>query len=273
MGAELKGLKELDSGIEYIWQSDPAWWGGAAPILFPIIGGLKNGSYTFGGKTYAMPGHGIVRKKAWAICRTSADSATFQTESDGETRELYPFDFNLKVHYELKGKSLSVRYEVANTGNATMYFSIGSHPAFNIPFAGGYMENYYFHFSQAEKLERYFFSKGMHLNETEPVFDNSRQIFLNKRLFDRGPIIFKKPASKAVTIMNSRNPKRIRVSTEGVPYLALWAPPGAPFACIEPWFGVPDNIDTDGEFTTKEGILSLDAKGTFNTTYCIEIEN
>ncbi|MCP4378202.1 MAG: aldose 1-epimerase family protein [bacterium] len=270
-GAELKSLSEYLTATEYIWQSDPAWWTGAAPILFPIIGGLKDGKYHYRGNTYSMPGHGIVRKAEWSLVASDTTSATFETLSTDETRKQYPFDFALRVIYTLEDSSLAVRYEVRNTGSDEMFFSIGSHPAVNVPFAGGYPEHYYFHFNQSEKIERYFFKDGVHLNETEPIFDNGRQIFVTKTLFDRGPIIFKNPASQSVTIMNSRNTKRVRVRTEGVPYLALWAPPGAPFACIEPWHGVMDNIDTDGEFTTKEGIMSLAAGGTFKTGYWIDI--
>ena len=300
MGAELKGLRENGTGREYIWQSDPAYWTGAAPILFPIIGGLKNNEYRFEGRTYSMPSHGLVRKKEWektgdaplfpdsglsdgkAAARNRGaspvfpvspvfSSASYHTASNAETREMYPFDFDLKVTYTLVDCSLVVRYDVTNTGKATMWFSIGSHPAINVPFAGGYPEHYYFHFSAPENMERYFFSGGCHLNETAPAFDNNRQIFLTPTLFDRGPLIFKNPASKSVTIMNSRNTKRVRLRTEGVPFIALWAPPGAPLACIEPWHGIPDPIDTDGEFTTKEGIMSLAGGATYTTGYAIDI--
>ena len=271
MGAELKGLCDVASGQEYIWQSDPAHWAGAAPILFPIIGGLKNTEYHFEGKTYSMPSHGVVRKAEWAPAGATASSASFQIASTPETREMYPFDWHLKVTYTLVDCSLDVRYDVANTGKSVMWFSIGSHPAINVPFAGGYLEHYYFHFSAPENMERYFFSGGCHLNETAPAFDNHRQINLTPTLFDRGPLIFKNPASKSVTIMNSRNPRRVRVRTEGVPFIALWAPSGAPFACIEPWHGIPDPIDTDGELTTKEGIMSLPAGATYTTGYAIDI--
>lgn len=271
-GAELKSLKERSTGIEYIWQSDPAWWTGASPILFPVIGGLKNGVCRINGSEYKIPPHGFVRKKEWKLVSRSAATATFETVSDDDTRPLYPFEFILRVHYTLKENAISIRYEVINRSRERMLFSIGSHPAFNIPFAGGSIENYYVHFSEEENMQRYFFKDGMHLNETEPAFDNCRQIYLRKNLFDRGPLIFKAPRSKVFTIMNSKNSKRISVQTEGVPFVALWAAPKAPFCCIEPWYGIPDNIDTDGEFPTKEGIMSLETGCAFNTDYQIEMQ-
>ncbi len=270
-GAEIKSIKEHATGLEYIWQSDPAYWTGAAPILFPIIGGLKNGQYTYRGKSYTMPGHGIVRKVDWDLVSSSATEAEFQTTSNEETKKLYPFDFVLRAHFSLQDNRLSVAYEVINSGDDTMYFSIGSHPAFNVPFAGGHWENYYLHFSESESIERHFFANGMTLNETAPIFDNSRQIFLTPTMFDRLAIIMKGPVSKTVSLRNSRNSKQIKIVTEGMPYLGLWAPAGAPFVCVEPWHGVPDPVETDGDFTRKEGIMSLVAKGTYHTKYCIEI--
>ena len=271
-GAEIKSITDNLSGIEYMWQADPAHWNGSAPVLFPIIGGLKDNTYYFDGRAYSMPAHGFVRRKQWELAGATDNSATFQTVSDDSTRAMYPFEFALTAQFALEGSSLSVTYEVTNSGTGPMYFSIGSHPAFNMPFAGGHIEHYYFHFSEPEKLERYFFKDGMHLNETAPVFDNTRQIFLTRKLFDRGPIILKQPASKCIYIKNSRNSRQIRVATDGIPYLALWAKPGgAPFVCIEPWFGVPDNVDTDCNFTTKEGIMSLVRGGVFKTTYRIDI--
>ena len=271
MGAEIKSIQERSTGIEYIWQGDPTWWSGSAPILFPIVGGLRNGTYRFQGKTYTMPSHGIVRKKNWSLLSTAPSQATFQTESSDETKVMYPFDFVLKAHYALVENSLLVTYEVANTGTGTLYFSIGSHPAFNLPFAGGHLEHYYYHFSKSESIERHFFGNGMCLNETAPVFDNSRQIFLTRELFERGAVILKHPASREFALRNSRNGKQVKVSTQGVPYLGLWGPVGGPFACIEPWLGVPDPEDTDGELTTKEGIMPLDGGCTFTTEYRIEI--
>lgn len=269
--AEIKSLKDRAAGIEYIWRADPAYWGGSAPVLFPIIGGLKNNAYFFENKTYSLPSHGFARAREWAVHKSCEQSVTFRLVSDDATRENYPFDFILDARFTLLETGLRIEYEVTNTGRSKMYFSIGSHPAFNVPFAGGQIENYYIHFSEPENLQRYFFKDGMHLNETEPIFDNSRQISLTRQIFDRGPIILKNPASTDFAIRNSRNSKQIRVSTGGVPYLAFWSKPGAPFVCIEPWYGVPDNIDTDQQLTAKEGIMGLERGCVFKTAWSIDI--
>ena len=216
-------------------------------------------------------GVGLALAQDIHVVNSGSTSASFEIASSAETREMYPFDYVLRAHFTLSDNSLSVRYEVRNTGSGTMYFSIGSHPAFNIPFAGGHLEHYYYHFSESETIERNFFGGGLTLNRTAPVFDNSRQIFITRKLFEQAAIILKNPTSKEVSIRNSRNNKQIKVTTDGMPFLGLWGPPGVQFACIEPWYGIPDNEDTDGEFTTKEGIMSLVANGTYETTYRIEI--
>lgn len=272
MGAEIKSLQEEATGTEYIWCANPDVWNGSAPILFPIVGGLKQDTYRIDGQSYSLPAHGCVRKKEWSLVASSGDSATFETTSGPDTRDIYPYEFVLRATFDLRLTGLSVTYEVLNESDGEMLFSIGSHPAFNLPFAGGEIEDYHFHFSEAEDMKRYFFDDGMILTKSAPIFNNSRNINLSRTLFDEGPIIFKRPKSKAVTIMNGLNPKRIRLSTDGMPFLALWSKPdAAPFVCIEPWFGVPDVVTTNQDFRVKEGVMTLARGGRFVAKYNIDV--
>ena len=273
-GAELKSLSSVSSGQEYIWSGDPAWWNGSAPVLFPVIGGLKGGEYSYEGRTYKLPSHGFARTSEFAVARSSADSAELMLASSPKTREAYPFDFRLTVSFQLEHAGLAVRYYVANTGTGRMYFSIGSHPAFVVPFAGGALENYYVLFEREEEnLERWFFKDGMiTAGKTEEILENSRTLSLPRTAFDQGIMVFKHPASREFTIANSRNSRAIRILTDGVPYLGVWSKPGgAPFLCIEPWHGIPDMSDTSGSLADKEGILSLEPRATFSTGYRVQI--
>ena len=272
-GAELKSLAALSSGQEYIWNGDPAWWNGSAPVLFPVIGGLKGGEYSFEGKTYKLPSHGFARTSEFAVTRTSGDSAELTLMSSPKTREGYPFEFSLKVSFQLEHAGISVRYDVANMGTMRMYFSIGSHPAFVVPFAGGALENYYVLFEREENLQRWFFKDGMIVaGKTGEVFENSRTISVSRTMFDQGIMIFKQPASREFTIANARNSRAVKVVTDGVPYLGIWSKPGgAPFLCIEPWHGIPDMSDTSGNLVEKEGILSLEPRASFSTGYRVQI--
>ncbi len=272
MGAELTSLADLATGQEYMWQADPAWWAGTAPVLFPVIGGLKGGAYTFEGKQYRLPSHGFARNSAFRVSATGADFAALVLSSSSETRESYPFDFSLAVGFRLMSSGVSVRYEVRNTGSGRMYFSIGSHPAFNLPFAGGALENYYVVFEREEALERWFFKDGMvTAGKAAEVMENSRVLSLSRTLFDQGPVIFKGPQSRRFIIANSRNTRSITVATDGVPFVAVWSKPNAPFLCIEPWNGLPDMSDCSGNIVEKEGIIALEPGSCFGTGYSIEV--
>ena len=272
-GAELKSLVNLSTGQEYMWQADPAWWAGTAPVLFPVIGGLKDGSYTFEGRQYKLPSHGFARGSEFSAALAGTDSAELTLTASQKTREIYPFDFSLKVSFALERAGIAVRYDVMNTGSGRMLFSIGSHPAFNLPFAGGALENYYVLFEKDEELVRWFFKDGMiEAGKTAEALDNARVMNIGRATFDQGILIFKKPASREFTIANSRNRRAIRVVTEGVPYLGIWSKPGgAPFLCIEPWHGIPDMSDTSGNLENKEGIMSLQPRAVFSTGYRVEI--
>jgi galactose mutarotase-like enzyme len=242
-------------------------------VLFPIIGGLKGGEYSHEGRTYKLPSHGLARSSDFAVARTGADFAELTLTSGPKTREAFPFDFRLSVTFQLEQTGIAVRYEVTNTGAARMYFSIGSHPAFVVPFAGGTLENYYVLFEREETLERWFFKDGVvPAGKTEEVFENSRTLSISRTTFDQGIMIFKGPVSREFAIANSRGPRAVTVVTEGVPYLGIWSKPGgAPFLCIEPWHGLPDMSDTSGNLADKEGIISLEPRAVFTTGYRVQI--
>ncbi len=250
--------------------------GGTAPrpVLFPIIGGLKDGAYTFDGKQYRLPSHGFARVSEFSVTRAGSDSAELTLSSTPKSLENYPFDFSLKVTFTLERAGVAIRYDVTNTGSERMFFSIGSHPAFVVPFAGGVLENYYVLFEREESVERWFLKDGLVMaGKTEEVLENSRVIGLSRSTFDDGVLIFKHPASRELTIAHSRTTHKVRVVTDGVPYLGIWSKPGgAPFLCIEPWHGIPDMSDATGNLVEKEGIIGLDPRAVFTTGYRVEIE-
>jgi len=273
LGAELSSLVDLATGQEYMWQANPAWWNGTAPVLFPVIGGLKNGAYSWEGREYKLASHGFARTSEFSAVSSSADCAEFELASSAKTREIYPFEFRLRVGFQLERAGIAVRYEVRNTGRSRMYFSIGSHPAFTLPFAGGSLENYYLLFEREESLERWFFKDGLVVaDKTAEVMDSSRVLTISRTLFDSGILIFKGPQSHEFSIAHSMSARSIKVVTEGVPYLGVWSKPnGAPFVCIEPWHGLPDSTNASGNLAEKEGIIPLDPSGAFTTGYRVEI--
>lgn len=130
LGAELKSIKEND-GEERLWQGDPKWWNGQAPILFPICGRLSKGKYFHNGKVYDLTPHGFASVKEFTLEKSDGIRAVYLLKSDPETLKMYPFEFELRVIYELNGNKISVTYVVNNKTDGEMYFSIGSHEAYN----------------------------------------------------------------------------------------------------------------------------------------------
>jgi galactose mutarotase-like enzyme len=271
-GAELKSLASLVTGQEYIWHGDPAWWTGSAPVLFPIVGSLKGGTYTWQGKQYALPNHGFARGSDFTVASEAGASAELVLQSTAVTRENYPFDFSLRVRFALTDTGIDVRYTVVNTGRDRMYFSLGSHPAFVVPFAGGTLENYYVLFDREESAPRWFLADNLLVpDRTAEALENGKIISLSRALFDQGALVFKHPRSQRFSLRSSLSPRAVTVVTEGAPFLGIWAKPGAPFVCIEPWHGVTDSMTANGSLPEKEGIQYLDAGGTFSTGYAVEI--
>lgn len=272
LGAELKSFDNRLDKTKYLFNGDPVWWNGTAPVLFPIIGGLNGGSYRHDGKSYQLGSHGFARKSEFSVLERTTDKAVVQLRSDSKTLEQYPFNFSLTITFSLEYAGMSVRYAVRNIDKSTLYFSIGSHPAFNVPFAGGSMENYFVEFDQPEVDSRFFFLDGCVSLEAEPVFNNSRQLFLTPNTFDRGPIILKNVASRMVSIRKSRSPHAIKLSFDA-PNVAIWSKPNrAPFVCIEPWWGIPDPVGFSESFDKKPGILPLAPQEVFTTRYILEVQ-
>ncbi len=273
-GAELKSLVDLSSGREHMWSGDPAWWSGTAPVLFPVIGGLQGGAYTWEGRQYKMGSHGFARNSEFLVASASADRASLVLCSSEKTRQIYPFDFSLAVSFSLDRSGIAVLYDVRNTGSGPMLFSIGSHPAFAIPFAGGALENHYVLFEREESMERLYFTKEglVDAERRGPGLEGSRLLSLTRTMFDEGVMIFRGPQSHYFSIRNSMNAHFVTVATDGVPFLGIWSKPGgAPFLCIEPWHGIPDGTNATGNLVEKEGIMRLAPRESFSTGYRIEV--
>ena len=274
IGAELCSIKNILTGTEYIWQGDPSFWASHAPNLFPIIGALKNDTYSFEGVSFNMPKHGFFRNnEAVILKKNSNNELTFSLKFSEDTLKSYPFKFDLEISFLLNGKSLEVKHEIFNLDTKEIYFSIGGHPAFNTPlFPGETYEDYYLEFDQKMELTTAVLSNdGLISNISETVLKDENKIHLRKDLFDNDALIFQDIPSKKV-ILNSKHSGRIlTVDYPDFENLGIWAKPNAPYVCIEPWLGIADTEDTDQNFKTKKGINKLMPTQSFCATYTIEI--
>lgn len=266
LGAELCSLKN-NSNKEYIWNANPAFWGKHSPVLFPIVGTLKNNSYTFENQEYHLSRHGFAREMEFNLIEKSESSATFSLTSTSKTKEIFPFDFDLHLIYTLEDNKLKIAYKVFNSNNKTMPFAIGAHPAFDLPHN---FENYSLAFEKEEPHSYYLLEEGLISNSTNALELNKNSLALHYPLFENDALVFKNIASKSITILENSNPF-LKVNFSNFPDLGIWTPPNAPFICIEPWFGYSDTVDQSGSILNKEGIQLLEANAHFNAEFSIEI--
>lgn len=251
MGAELTSLKSKKTGTEYIWCGNPDIWYGQSPILFPIIGRLLNDTYTLNGTDYTMPKHGIVRKKPFELCEKTNNSLTFVQCYDEETLKMYPFKFEFRVTFELTENGLKVTHTVKNDGDTTMLYSFGAHPAFNCE-VGDYLE-----FSDDDELyTEKIDSESILKDEIYPVFTDGNKLEITETLFDEDALILSNLKSEFVTLKSNNHSRTVKFMLNS-PVLGIWAKSGAPYVCIEPWWGINDNYDKKADFSEKRGIMEL----------------
>lgn len=265
-GAELISLK-TNQNKEYIWEGNPDFWGKHSPILFPIVGTLKNNSFEYNGMQYYLSRHGFARDMVFELIDATDNSATFSIQSSDETLKVYPFEFELQIIYTLDENNLSITYRVLNKGKSKMPFSIGAHPAFALP---NKFENYGIAFEKEEPLEYYLLEDDLISNTTKQLEVRDKKINLTYKLFEKDALIFKKLQSNSVTILENENPI-LRVQFENFPSLGIWTKMNAPFLCIEPWFGYSDTNENSGNLLAKEGIQILESNEAFHSKFSIEI--
>ncbi len=265
-GAEVCSLKD-NSTKEYIWEGNPVYWGKHSPILFPIVGTLKDNFYLYDGKEYQLPRHGFARDMDFNLIEKKESSATFSLKSNAETMKKYPFDFDLQVIYTLENKSLIIEYKVINNDSVKMPFSIGAHPAFALP---GNFENYSLEFEDDKPLHYFLLNDGLISNTTAQLPLDKKQLHLNYKLFENDALVFKTIPSNSITILENSVPI-LKVNYKGFPNLGIWTPQNAPFICIEPWFGYSDTEKNFGNLFEKEGIQILEPNCNFHSEFSIVI--
>ncbi len=268
-GAEIQSVQS-SKGTEFIWYGDEKVWAGRTPLLFPICGGLKDDKYVFKGSEYALKKHGYARFSEFAVESQTETQVVLTHCSSAQTRKQYPFDYKLSVIYRLTENSVEVIYRVENSGDKTLYFSIGAHEGYLCPEG---IEAYDIVFPQDETLDSYILNGNLLENKTVRVLENSRILPLKYDYFAVDALVFKRINSKRVTLRQRNGDRQVDVSFDGFPYLLLWTKPGAPYICIEPWCGIQDSMDSDYDFVTKEGIHALPAGKLFDRTHNITFKD
>lgn len=265
LGAELVSLKSEKR--EYMWDGNPDFWNKHAPVLFPIVGALKNDTYFFEGKKYQMSRHGFAREKQFQIVEQTANKIVFSLKEDEETLKVYPFHFEFKIEYILAEKALEVHFEVINTSKHSMYFAVGGHPAFALP---ENFENYSLVFTGNDELRFSLLEHNLLQNQTQVLETKNNIKTLDYSLFEKDALVFRDRQIQSVTIQEKGN-DFLKVKFEQFSDLGIWTKRNAPFICIEPWFGHADEVQTTQNLTEKAGIIKLEQQENFNANYSIEI--
>jgi galactose mutarotase-like enzyme len=272
-GAELTSLFDKKNNIEHLWQADPKFWGWHAPTLFPVVGRCLNDQIEIAGQKYPMEKHGFARHMDFRLVDQHADMLHFVLSASDKTLAIYPYLFDFHIFYEIKQNYLIQTFEIENTGNETMYFQLGGHPAFAVPFLlGEVYEDYFIEFEKDTVLDRENINTDGYFDTSiSHVINGSNKLPLESDMFYRDAIILKEMNSRKVTIKSTKNPRQLSVEFPSFNYLGLWAKVNAPYVCIEPWLGCADTVGRPVPFKDKEGILSLTPEDKFQASIIITI--
>ncbi len=272
-GGEMTSLYNKVSGVEHLWQGDVNIWPWHAPNLFPVVGGLIANELLVDGKAYKMERHGFNRASELLLVGSNETSARFSLPYSDETLEVYPYKFDFQVCYDLIENALRVTYKVINHEHETIYFSVGGHPAFNVPFhQGESYQDYYLEFELNEKLERHLLSaEGFFTGETLPVELHGKKLPLTREMFSQDAWVFKNLRSREVIIKSHKHDQTLAVEFPHFNYLGIWAKPGADFFCIEPWLGCADTVGKQVDIKHKEAIQHLKYGHVFEAAFYISI--
>jgi galactose mutarotase-like enzyme len=292
-GAELSSIKDAKTDWEYLWCGNAKYWNRQSPVLFPIVGILKDKTMRLNGNEYSMGQHGFARDNEFVLESQTDDEIWFEFSSNDETLSMYPFKFKLHIGYKLTGRKLEVLWRVENKNEVTMPFSIGGHPAFYYPndTAQSDMNNSNFNNEDSKKVNYEYYvqfdtnkdliygeidmNSGCIVKSIEHTLELDEDgIFkIDEHTFDNDALVFEHSDVKKVSLLHTDKTPYITMEFD-MPLFALWSPTkkNAPFMCIEPWCGRCDSTDFTGEFDEKEYINVIEADEEFNQKYIINFD-
>lgn len=275
-GGELISLQDA-GGTEHLWNGDPAFWSGRNPLLFPIVGNLKNGQVRFDGQPYSMSRHGFARDMDFTPVAQDARSILLELRETPETLGCYPFSFRLLVRHTLLEHGFSTAFQIQNTGAVPMPFCIGAHTAIRCPLhTGERFEDYQLVFDQPETAgTRLLTPEGLiHPDKREPLLTDSRLLPLRRSLFDRlDTVILDGLRSHGVALLHRKTGRGVHLDFRGFPMMAFWTKAGceAPFLCMEPWHGCAAFENESGEFSNKPHCITLNSGEIADLSYSITL--
>lgn len=273
---KLDGVEKIHQGQECIDAYGKVYWKRHFPVLFPIVGKLKQNRTIINGRTYEMSQHGFARDMEFEPITKLDNFHSYVLRSNPSTMVKYPFEFSLYITYRTDGNKLTTIYKVVNDGDNNMPFGVGGHPAFKIDMEDLLNEEYYLEFDQDEdKIHFLYLVDGLVGTEyAKNIMIDKRRIKITKDTFNNDAVIMKGITSNKISLKRRRGNKTLlTMDFEGFPYLGVWSKPGAPFLCIEPWYSTADAVKSTGVFAQKSDILVLAPKKEFECKFTVEFFN
>lgn len=273
---KLDGVEKIHQGQECIDEYGKIYWKRHFPVLFPIVGKLKQNKTIINGRTYEMSQHGFARDMEFEPITKLDNFHSYVLRSNPSTLAKYPFEFSLYITYRTDENKLTTIYKVVNDGDNNMPFGIGGHPAFKIDMEDLLNEEYYLEFEQDEdKIHFLYLVDGLVGTEyAKNIMMDKRRIKITKDTFNNDAVIMKGITSNKISLKRRRGNKTLlTMDFEGFPYLGVWSKPKAPFLCIEPWYSTADAVKSTGVFAQKSDILVLAPKKEFECKYTVEFFN
>lgn len=268
-GAELSSVISKETNIEYIWQAESSVWARHAPNLFPIVGKLKNGQFQYQSKTYQLPQHGFARDNDFICVEQTNDYLLFELTASDKTLVNYPFHFCFQVGYKLIGNKVVTNYFVFNPDNYDLYFSVGAHPAFNCPLqANESFSDYELVFNGKDNLMINTLNDGLITSQTKQLNLSNHTLPVSKQLFDNDALVFMNSQIDKVQLVSSKSKHGVSLISKDWPFYGIWSKKGSEhFVCLEPWNGIADSEDADGDITQKTGIIKLKSEERFQCSF------
>ena len=270
---KLNGEEKLHQGESVVDENGKPYWNRHSPVLFPIVGKLKKNQTIINGRTYEMGQHGIARDLDFEPITKLDNFHSFVLRSNESTKVKYPFDFSLYTTYRTDENKLTTIYKVVNEGVNNMPFGIGGHPAFKIDREELLKGEYYLEFEEDEnKIHFLYLVDGLIGTEyAKNIIVEKRKILLSENTFNNDALIMKGITSTKISLMKKTGLKKLlTMDFTGFPYLAVWSKPRAPFICIEPWYSMADNVNSNGNFADKKDLIVLSPKQSFECKYTVE---
>lgn len=273
-GGELNSITSKKDNTEFLWTGDEKYWKYHSPVLFPIVGKVKDNKYRVNGETFELPQHGLARTREFNMIEKDDNHIVFELTWSEDTLKVYPYKFSLKITYTLVNNGVITTYTVDNVDNDTIYFSIGAHPAFMCPIKNNEnLDDYYFEFNKIENSKiMQLGNTGYFIHEKKDYLKDTNILPLSLDIFKSDALVFDDLKSTVITLKSKNHDRYVSMDFTGFPYMALWTKAtGAPFVCIEPWYGLSDFADFNGELKDKIGIEKLNVNESFEASYTVSI--